>query len=125
VVASEVRALAQRSAGAAKEIRGLIADSVERVAAGAQLVGHAGSTMQEIVASISRVSAVVAEISSAGVRQTEGIGQIGQAVALMDTTTQQNAALVEQSSAAAESLNRQAQALVDAVAAFRLSGAAA
>ncbi|HSV70610.1 MAG TPA: methyl-accepting chemotaxis protein [Methylibium sp.] len=119
VVASEVRNLAQRSAGAAKEIKELISASVDRVAQGTALVDQAGSTMDEVVASIRRVSDIVGEISNASVEQSSGVKQIGEAVTQMDQATQQNAALVEESAAAAESLKSQAQALVDAVAVFR------
>jgi len=122
VVAAEVRNLAQRSAEAAKEIKGLIGASVERVEQGTALVDQAGTTMQEIVASIQRVSDIVGEISSSSVEQSAGVGQVGEAISQMDQTTQQNAALVEESAAAASSLNRQAQLLVQAVEHFRLSG---
>jgi len=119
VVASEVRNLAQRSAEAAKEIKALILASVGRVAQGTALVDRAGHTMQEVVASVQRVSDIVAEISAASNEQSLGMEQIGQAVIQMDQTTQQNAALVEESAAAAASLKNQAQELVDAVAVFR------
>ena len=121
VVASEVRALAQRSATAAKEIKGLISASVERVEQGTLLVDQAGSTMNEVVTSIRRVTDLIGEITSASSEQSEGVGQVGQAVSQMDQTTQQNAALVEESAAAAESLKQQARQLVDTVAVFRLS----
>ena len=121
VVASEVRSLAQRSAEAAKEIKALIGRSVEQVEQGTVLVDEAGKTMGEIVASIQRVSDIVAEITSASVEQSSGIGQVGEAVSQMDQVTQQNAALVEESAAAAESLKGQAQKLVQAVAVFKLS----
>ncbi len=121
VVASEVRSLAQRSAEAAKEIKSLIGRSVEQVEQGTELVGQAGKTMSEIVGSIQRVTDIVAEISSASVEQSSGVQQVGQAVSQMDQATQQNAALVEESAAAAESLKGQAQQLVQAVAAFKLS----
>jgi methyl-accepting chemotaxis protein len=120
VVAGEVRTLAQRSAEAAKEIKGLISASVERVTQGSAQVNEAGHTMTEIVAAIQRVTNIVAEISHASGEQAGGIGQVGQAVSQMDQVTQQNAALVEQSAAAAESLKGQAQHLVQAVEAFRL-----
>ena len=120
VVAAEVRSLAQRSAEAAKEIKLLISASVERVNRGTELVGQAGHTMEEIVAAIRRVSDIVGEISSASVEQSSGVSQVGQAVTQMDHATQQNAALVEESAAAAESLRQQAQALVQAVAVFKL-----
>ncbi len=123
VVAGEVRSLAQRSAEAAREIKGLIGDSVSRVEQGTALVDRAGQTMQEIVAAIGRVSDIVSEISSASAEQSSGISQVGQAVTQMDQTTQQNAALVEESAAAAESLRQQAQQLVQAVAVFRVSAA--
>jgi methyl-accepting chemotaxis protein len=121
VVAGEVRALAQRSAEAAREIKGLIAASVERVERGSSLVGRAGSTMTEMVAAIERVTGVVGEISSASGEQARGIAQVGEAVGQMDRTTQQNSALVEESAAAAESLRGQAAQLVQAVAVFRLA----
>ena len=121
VVAGEVRALAQRSAEAAKEIKGLIGRSVEQVEQGTVLVDQAGKTMGEIVGSIQRVSDIVSEITSASVEQSSGISQVGEAVSQMDQVTQQNAALVEQSAAAAESLRGQAQHLLQAVTVFRLS----
>ena len=121
VVASEVRSLAQRSAEAAKEIKSLIGRSVDQVEQGTTLVDAAGRTMGEIVASIQRVSDIVAEITSASVEQSSGVQQVGQAVSQMDQATQQNAALVEESAAAAESLKVQAQALVQAVSVFRLA----
>jgi len=124
VVASEVRSLAQRSAEAAKEIKSLIGRSVEQVEQGTALVDQAGKTMCEIVGSIKRVSNIVAEISSASQEQSTGIGQVGEAVSQMDQVTQQNAALVEESAAAAESLKGQAQQLVQAVSVFKLSGQA-
>ncbi|MDR7150771.1 methyl-accepting chemotaxis protein-1 (serine sensor receptor) [Hydrogenophaga palleronii] len=122
VVAAEVRNLAQRSAEAAKEIKALIGASVERVEQGTVLVDQAGVTMQEIVTSIQRVSDIVGEISSASVQQSAGVGQVGDAIVQMDQTTQQNAALVEESAAAAASLKTQAQLLVQAVGHFKLSG---
>ena len=125
VVASEVRSLAQRSAEAAREIKALIATSVERVAQGTTLVDQAGATMTEVVAAIGRVSAIVGEISAASADQSASVTQVGQAVSQMDQTTQQNAALVEQSAAAAESLREQARQLVEVVAAFRLAPAPA
>ena len=120
VVASEVRSLAQRSAQAAKEIKGLIATSVERVEQGSALAGQAGATMAEVVAAIRRVSEIVAEIRLATDEQNSGVQQVGQAVNEMDRTTQQNAALVEESAAAAESLRIQAQQVVQAMAIFKL-----
>ena len=122
VVASEVRSLAQRSAEAAREIRGLIAASVARVEQGTKQVDEAGATMIEVVGSIGRVTAIMREISAASREQSSGVAQVGQAVSQMDQATQQNAALVEQSAAAAESLRHEAQALVAVVAAFRLEG---
>jgi methyl-accepting chemotaxis protein len=121
VVASEVRSLAQRSADAAKEIKTLIATSVERVEQGTTLVDEAGTTMQEVVASIRRVTDIMGEISAASTEQSAGVAQVGEAVTQMDQATQQNAALVEESAAAAESLKGQARQLVDAVAVFRLA----
>ena len=121
VVASEVRTLAQRSAQAAKEIEGLIAESVERVNTGAKLVENTGRTMQDIVKSVSHVRDIMGEIASASDEQSRGISQISQAIVEMDSTTQQNAALVEQSSAAADSLEDQAATLTQAVSVFRLA----
>jgi methyl-accepting chemotaxis protein-1 (serine sensor receptor) len=121
VVAGEVRTLAQRSAEAAKEIKTLIGASVERVERGGLLVDQAGSTMTEVMQAIERVTLLMNEISSASVQQSAGVAQVGHAVSQMDQATQQNAALVEESAAAAESLRAQAQALVQAVAVFRLS----
>ncbi len=121
VVASEVRSLAQRSADAAKEIKSLISASVERVEQGTALVDRAGSTMQEVVMSIKRVTDIMGEISSASIEQSAGVAQVGEAVTQMDQATQQNAALVEESAAAAESLKMQAQQLVQAMAIFKLS----
>ena len=126
VVAGEVRSLAQRSAEAAKEIKSLIGASVEKVDAGTALVGDAGSTMGEIVSQVRRVSDLIAEISAASIEQTQGIGQIGDAVQQLDQVTQQNAALVEESAAAAESLRQQSAQLAEAVSFFSLyDGAAA
>ncbi|HSW07200.1 methyl-accepting chemotaxis protein [Aquabacterium sp.] len=124
VVASEVRSLAQRSADAAKQIKMLISTSVERVEHGTQLVDQAGSTMQDVVASIRRVTQIVGEISAASSQQSAGVGQIGEAIGQMDHSTQQNAALVEQSAAAAESLKEQAQRLNDAMHVFKLQATA-
>ena len=124
VVASEVPALAQRSAGAAREIRGLIGASVERVQAGSRLVAEAGSTMDEIVASVQRVSDIIARISLAAGEQSVGIGQVNDAVAGLDRMTQQNAALVEQSAAAAQSLKEEAERLGAVVGTFRIDRAA-
>ena len=120
VVATEVRSLAQRSAEAAKEIKGLIHASVERVAQGTALVDRAGTTMAEVVGSIQRVTDIMAAISTASAEQSAGVAQVGEAVSQMDQVTQQNAALVEQSAAAAESLRQQALQLVQVVAVFKL-----
>jgi len=121
VVAGEVRSLAQRSAAAAKEIKTLINDSVQRVEQGSQLVDQAGTTMDEVVSSIRRVTDIMGEISAASSEQSSGVAQVGEAVTQMDQATQQNAALVEESAAAAESLKLQAHALVEAVAIFKLA----
>ena len=121
VVASEVRSLAQRSAQAAKEIKVLITASVDRVEKGTALVDQAGVTMEEIVSSIKRVTTIVSEISAASIEQNLSVGQISEAVVQLDQTTQQNAALVEESAAAAMSLKQQAQELVEAVAVFKLA----
>ena len=121
VVASEVRSLAQRSAEAAKEIKGLIGASVERVAQGTTLVDQAGVTMTEIVNAIKRVTDIMGEISAASTEQSAGVAQVGEAVTQMDRATQQNAALVEESAAAAEGLKSQAQQMVQAVAVFKLA----
>jgi methyl-accepting chemotaxis protein len=120
VVAAEVRSPAQRSATAAREIKTLIGVSMDRVDAGSKLVADAGSTMTELVASVQRVSHIINEISSAAGEQSHGIGQINSAVARLDGMTQQNAALVEQSASAAESLKDQAQRLSSVVGEFRL-----
>ena len=119
VVASEVRSLASRSAEAAKEIKGLITASVERVELGTTLVDKAGATMTEVVAAIRRVTDIVGEISAASSEQSQGVAQVGEAVTQMDQATQQNAALVEQMAAAAASLSAQAGDLVRAVAVFK------
>jgi methyl-accepting chemotaxis protein/methyl-accepting chemotaxis protein-1 (serine sensor receptor) len=121
VVASEVRALAQRSAAAAKEIKDLVTDSVGQVTQGTQLVRKAGQTMEDIVSSIQTVTNIMGEIALSNQEQRDGVAQIGQAVALLDQTTQQNAALVEESAAAASSLNGQAETLMQRVARFKLS----
>jgi hypothetical protein len=120
VVAGEVRSLAQRSAGAAKEIKGLITASVERVEQGTALVGQAGVTMTEVVSSIKRVTDIMGEISAASVEQSAGVSQVGEAVTQMDQATQQNAALVEQAAAAATTFEEQAAALATSVSAFKL-----
>ncbi|HKX43413.1 MAG TPA: methyl-accepting chemotaxis protein [Burkholderiaceae bacterium] len=121
VVASEVRGLAQRSAEAAKEIKALIQATVERVDTGAGLVRNAGATMTEIVASVDSVSQIIGEISGATAEQSSGIGLVNEAVGELDRMTQQNAALVEQSAAAAESLREQANRLVELVSLFKLT----
>jgi len=121
VVASEVRSLAQRSAEAAKEIKGLIGASVEKVEGGSRLVADAGQTMKEIVESVGRVTKIIAEISAAAAQQRDGIGEVGGAVTQLDQMTQQNAALVEESAAAAESLKDQANKLASAVGGFKLA----
>ncbi|WP_200228971.1 methyl-accepting chemotaxis protein, partial [Rubrivivax gelatinosus] len=125
VVAGEVRALAQRSAAAAREIKTLIGDSVEKVETGARLVSDAGSTMHEIVASVQRVSDIIGEISAAAGEQSSGIRQVNGAISELDRMTQQNAALVEQSAAAAGSLREQGTRLAELVATFHLTQAAA
>jgi methyl-accepting chemotaxis protein len=122
VVAGEVRNLAQRSAESAKEIKGLISASVGRVEQGSLLVDQAGATMQEIVAAIQRVTEIMGSISSASAEQSSGVAQVGLAVANMDHATQQNAELVEQSAAAAQSLRDEADQLLQAVAMFKLPG---
>ena len=120
VVASEVRNLAQRSAAAAKEIKALINDSVEKVESGSVLVGEAGTTMDEIVSSVKRVTDIMSEITAASREQSEGIEQVNQAIGQMDQVTQQNAALVEESAAAAGSLQEQAGNLAKVVSVFKL-----
>ncbi|PPU22256.1 methyl-accepting chemotaxis protein [Xanthomonas arboricola] len=119
VVASEVRTLAQRSSAAAREIKGLIDDSVQRVSEGSVLVHSAGKTMGEIVSSVQRVTDIMGEISAASQEQSSGIEQVNQTVTQMDETTQQNAALVEEATAAARALEDQATQLTDAVAVFK------
>jgi methyl-accepting chemotaxis protein len=120
VVASEVRTLAQRSANAAKDIKGLISDSVKKIENGNTLVNKSGDTMKDIVSAIKRVNDIMAEISAASSEQSTGIEEISTAVSQMDEMTQQNAALVEQAAAAAESLQAQAGQLTQRVAQFRL-----
>ena len=120
VVASEVRNLAQRSAAAAKEIKELIGDSVEKVEDGSKLVTEAGKTMDEIVSSVKRVTDIMSDIAAASLEQSSGIDQVNQAILQRDDVTQQNAALVEEAAAAAESLEEQAQTLAETVAQFRL-----
>jgi methyl-accepting chemotaxis protein len=124
VVASEVRNLAQRSASAAKEIKGLINDSVERVDEGARLVDQAGATMAEVVGAVRRVAGMIDDITSASQEQTAGIEHINQALLQMDHVTQQNAALVEEAAAATESMTQQAESLSQAVGVFKLPEAA-
>jgi methyl-accepting chemotaxis protein len=123
VVASEVRSLAQRCAEAAREVKSLIGNSSESVNAGAKLVEQAGRTMQDLVSRVQQVSQLIDHISTASSEQTGGLGQISDAVAQLDTVTQQNAALVEESAAAADSLDQQARKLVEAVSVFRLQAA--
>ena len=120
VVATEVRNLAQRSAAAAKDIKVLIGDSVEKVEAGSRLVDQAGRTMDDIVASITRVTDIMSEITAASNEQSAGIEQVNQAIAQMDQVTQQNAALVEEAAAAAESMQEQAASLSEVVSIFKL-----
>ncbi|HEX8788779.1 MAG TPA: methyl-accepting chemotaxis protein [Telluria sp.] len=120
VVASEVRTLAQRSAAAAKEIKALIGDSVEKVETGTRLVDQAGSTMHEVVSSIQRVTDIMAEITAASAEQTAGIEQINQAISQMDNVTQQNASLVEEAAAASEALQTQADTLAELVSVFHI-----
>ncbi len=125
VVAGEVRSLAGRSAEAAKEIKGLINTSVQKVESGTELVTNAGATMGEIVQSVRRVADVIGEITAASAEQSAGISQVNSAIANLDQMTQQNAALVEQSAAAAQSMREQAEQLAQAVAVFKVSGMAA
>jgi methyl-accepting chemotaxis protein len=125
VVAGEVRNLAQRSAAAAKEIKQLISNSVEKVEGGTRQVEEAGKTMEDIVTSVKRVTDIMAEIAAASVEQSSGIDQVNQAVTQMDEVTQQNAALVEQAAAAAESLEEQSNGLADSVSVFKLDDSAA
>jgi len=119
-VATEVRSLAQRSASAAREIKQLIGASVERVEAGSRLVADAGQTMHEIVGSVQRVSDIIGEITASAAEQSDGIGQINSAVAQLDQATQQNAALVEESTAAAQSLKEQAVTLASVMRNFKV-----
>ena len=125
VVATAVRSLAHRSSEAAREIKQLIGDSVRTVAAGSVLAGQAGQTMDEVVASVQRVNAIIDEIALASVEQRDGIEQVSMAVSQMDGVTQQNAALVEQAAAAADALQQQAASLADAVSIFKLHAAPA
>jgi methyl-accepting chemotaxis protein I, serine sensor receptor len=122
VVAGEVRTLAQRSAAAAKEIKDLIGDSADKVASGSELVGRAGRTMSDIVQAVQRVTDIMGEISAASEEQSGGIEQVNRAVTQMDNVTQQNAALVEQSAAAAGSLEDQTRALKDVLATWKIEG---
>jgi methyl-accepting chemotaxis protein len=115
-----VRSLAQRSASAAKEIKALIDDSVEKVGVGSRQVNVAGQTMQEVVTSVKRVSDIMGEIALAGQEQSAGIAQVNQAISQMDQVTQQNAALVEEAAAAADSMQAQAQQLLAVVGTFKL-----
>jgi methyl-accepting chemotaxis protein len=124
VVAGEVRNLAQRSAEAAKEIKSLITDSVGRVDTGAKLADGAGKTMTELVSSVNQVSRIIGEIAAATKEQSAGIAQVNVAVADLDKATQQNASLVEESTAASESLKGLAREMVDAVSVFQLAGRA-
>lgn len=124
VVAGEVRSLAQRSAQAAREIEGLIKESVERVRTGSDMANKAGNTMEQIVSSVTNVSGIMSDISCASEEQSRGIDQIGQAVAELDATTQQNAALVQESSAASSSLEQQAAQLARLVSTFKLGSEA-
>jgi methyl-accepting chemotaxis protein len=124
VVAGEVRSLAQRSAQAAKEIKDLIGASVEKVESGARLVADAGTTMDDIVQSVKRVTDIIGEITAASTDQSEGIAGVNEAVGNLDQMTQQNAALVEQSAAAAQSLREQADQLTQVVAVFKINSAA-
>jgi len=123
VVATEVRSLAQRSAAAAKEIKELIGNSVEQVEAGSKLVSEAGATMEEVVVSVKRVTDIMGEITNAGLEQSAGIEQVNQAIVGMDAVTQQNAALVEEATAASHSMQEQANALAQLVAVFQLAAA--
>ena len=122
VVASEVRNLAQRSAGAAKEIKELINASVDSISAGSALVAEAGTTMDQVVASVSRVTQIMSAITAASSEQSTGIGHVNTAITEMDSVTQQNAALVEQAAAAAGSMQEQAGNLAELVSRFKLSG---
>jgi methyl-accepting chemotaxis protein len=124
VVASEVRSLAQRSAAAAKEIKGLIVASVEKVESGSKMVQEAGTTMTDIVSSVRRVSDIIGEISTAATEQSDGIGQVNQAVTQLDQMTQQNAALVEESAAATEGLKQQTVQLANVIGTFKLGAPA-
>ena len=122
VVAAEVRNLAQRSAAAAKDIKSLIGESVMQVTQGTELVNDAGKTMGDIVDSVKRVTDIMGEIAAASIEQRSGIEQVNQALTEMDSVTQQNAALVEEAAAAAESLQNQAASLAEAVSLFQIAG---
>ena len=124
VVASEVRTLAQRSAEAAKDIKELISDSVSKITTGNELVNRSGETMNDVVNSIKRVNDIMSEIAAASVQQASGIDEVSKAVVQMDEMTQQNAALVEEAAAAADSLRQQASQLSDRVSSFKLDTAA-
>jgi methyl-accepting chemotaxis protein len=121
VVATEVRNLAQRSASAAKEIKTLISDSVTQVGIGTELAGAAGATMRKVVASVRSVTDIMADISRASAEQTTGLEQVNRAIGDIDSLTQQNSALVEEASAAAQELRHQAEALADVVSVFKLA----
>nr|WP_259409173.1 methyl-accepting chemotaxis protein [Rubrivivax gelatinosus] len=123
VVAGEVRSLAQRCAQAAREIKSLIGSSVETVDAGVRLVGEAGSAMHEVVAEVQNVARLMAQISAASAEQTQGIGQVNDAVTDLDRSTQENSALVEENAAATDSLRQQAGKLVEVASRFRLAAA--
>jgi methyl-accepting chemotaxis protein len=125
VVASEVRSLSQRCAEAARQIRGLVAESTQRIEQGHRLADEAGTTMQRVVRQFAQVSSLIREISGASHQQTQGVGQVNDAVQQLDGVTQQNAALVEESAAAAGSLSAQAQRLAGAMSVFRLEAGAA
>jgi methyl-accepting chemotaxis protein len=125
VVAGEVRSLAQRSASASKDIKSLIGDSVKNIGDGCRLVDETGRTMQQIVSSVKRATDIMAEITTASIEQSNGIGQVNQAVSQMDVITQQNAALVEEAAAASASLAEQAVRLGQAIAVFKLERTAA
>jgi methyl-accepting chemotaxis protein len=122
VVAAEVRNLAQRSATAAKEIKGLINESIQRVTDGSELVDQSGKTLAEIVGSVKRVTDIIAEITAASQEQASGIDQVNKAIMQMDETTQQNAALVEEATSASQSMKEQAQELMGQVASFKITG---
>jgi methyl-accepting chemotaxis protein len=121
VVASEVRGLAQRSANAAREIKGLIQNSLEKVENGSQLVEHAGQAMDDIVSQVHEVTALITRIADASIDQQTGISQVGEAIGVLNQTTQQNADLVQQSASASTSLQQQATQLADTVSVFKLA----